>query len=160
MLARRMFGRRKREKARDLYEHGSRAIGTVMHVQDTGTAVDGAPRVELLFKIEPLDGSPPFDGQKTKVVSRLQIPRAGDRYPVWYDAQDRETFAYATIANDEGRAQIRRLFGMAAETITGIADPAASDPIEQIRELAELRAAGILTEAEFAQKKAELLAQL
>ena len=158
-----MFGKKKREKAMNLFETGSRAIGTITQVQDTGTTINDNPRVKLLFRIEPLDGSAPFDAQKTKTVSRVEIPRAGDRYPVWFDAQDHESFAYATIANDEGRAQIRQLFGTAAETITGIGAagaPAASDPIEQIRKLDELRDAGILTDAEFEQKKAELLAQL
>ena len=162
-----MFGKKKREKAMNLFETGSRAIGTITQVQDTGTTINDNPRVKLLFRIEPLDGSAPFDAQKTKTVSRVEIPRAGDRYPVWFDAQDHESFAYATVANDEGRAQIRQLFGTAADTITGIggalgapAAPVASDPIEQIRRLDELRSAGILTDAEFEQKKAELLAEL
>jgi hypothetical protein len=108
-----------------------------------------------------LDGTAAFDGQKTKTVSRVEIPRAGDRYPIWFDAGDHESFAYATIDNEQGKAQIRQLFGTAAETITGIADAtAAADPIEQIRKLDELRTAGILTDAEFEQKKSELLGQV
>jgi hypothetical protein len=163
-----VFGKRKREKAMNLFQNGSRAIGTIMQVQDTGMTINDNPRIKILFRIEPLDGSAPFEAQKTKTVSRVEIPRSGDRYPVWYDPQDHESFAYATIANDEGRAQIRQLVGTAAETITGIADPmaaaapapAAPDPIEQIRKLDELRDAGIITDAEFDQKKAELLSQL
>lgn len=31
-------------------------------------------------------GSPPFDVEKTKTVSRVEIPRQGDRYAVFYDA--------------------------------------------------------------------------
>lgn len=38
--------------------------------------------------------------------------------------------------------------------------PAAADPMEQLRRLGELRDAGVLTEPEFAAKKAELLARL
>jgi Short C-terminal domain len=38
--------------------------------------------------------------------------------------------------------------------------PAAADPIEQLRKLGELRDAGVLTDAEFETKKAELLARL
>ena len=37
------------------------------------------------------------------------------------------------------------------------APPAADDPYEQIRKLAELKDAGILTDEEFAKKKAQLL---
>jgi hypothetical protein len=164
-----VFGKRKREKAMNLFQNGSRGVGTIIQVEDTGMTINDNPRVKMLFRIEPLDGSAPFEAQKTKTVSRVEIPRSGDRYPVWYDPQDHESFAYATIANDEGRAQIRQLFGTAAETITGIADPmaavaapapAAPDPIDQIRKLDELRDAGILTDEEFEKKKAELLSQL
>src|SRR4051794_22383352 len=77
-----MFGRGKREKAKNLFETGSRGIGTITQVQDTGMTVNDNPRVKLHFRIEPLDGSAAFDGQKTKTVSRVEIPRAGDRYPI------------------------------------------------------------------------------
>jgi hypothetical protein len=163
-----VFGKKKREQAMNLFQNGSRAIGTITQVQDSGMTVNDDPRVKMHFRVEPLDGSAPFDAEKTKTVSRVEIPRAGDRFPVWYDPQDRDTFAYATINDDQGRAQIRQMFGTAAETITGIgaaapatvAAPAQPDPIEQIRKLDELRAAGVLSDEEFQQKKTELLAQL
>ena len=119
-------------------------------------------------RIEPLDGSPAFEAHKKKVVSRVEIPRSGDRYPVWYDAQDPEQWAYATIAAEEGREQIRQLFGDVASTFTGFGNGAAAaappvaaaDPIEQIRKLDELRDAGVLSDVEFETKKRELLAQI
>jgi hypothetical protein len=165
------FGKRKREKAENLLATGSKGIGTVLNVQDTGMTMNDNPRVKMTFRIEPLDGSPPFDAEKTKVVSRVQIPRSGDRYPVWYDPADADSWAFATIDNDEGRQQIRQLFGAAAETVTGMGSPAvaaapaapaaaAPDPVERLRKLDELLKAGVLTEAEFAEKKAEILAQL
>jgi hypothetical protein len=40
------------------------------------------------------------------------------------------------------------------------ATPVSSDVPDQIRQLAELRAAGVLTEEEFAAKKAELLSRM
>jgi hypothetical protein len=167
------FGKRKREKAENLVATGSRAVGVVLGVHDTGMTMNDNPRIRMSFRIEPLDGSAPFDAEKTKVVSRVQIPRAGDRYPVWYDAADRETWAYATVDNDQGRQSIRQMFGAAAETMTGVGDPAAAaaqpaapapapeaDPVERLKKLEELRGAGILTDAEFAEKKAQILAQL
>jgi hypothetical protein len=39
-------------------------------------------------------------------------------------------------------------------------EPAAPDPIDQLRKLGELRDAGILTSAEFDAKKAEILARM
>ena len=168
-----MFGRKKREQAMNLMQNGSRAVGTVISVQDTHIEINNNPRVKLTFRIEPLDGSAPFQAEKTKTVDRFALPRAGDRYPVWYDQQDRETWAYATINDEAGIAQLRSMFGTAAESFTGIASalppaaapapvsrPAQSDPIEQIRQLDELRSAGVLTDEEFQRKKTELLAQL
>ena len=165
------FGKRKKEKALNLVATGAKAVGTVLSVQDTGMTMNDNPRIKMTFRIEPIDGNPPFDAEKTKVVSRVQIPRSGDRYPVWYDLEDPSSWAFATVENDEGRAQIRQLFGAAAETITGVGNPAAAatpaaapapaaDPLERLNKLGELRAAGVLTDAEFEAKKAELLAQI
>jgi hypothetical protein len=167
------FGKKKREQAMNLVEHGSRAVGVVLSVQDTGMSVNDNPRIRMTFRVEPLDGSAPFEAEKTKIVSRVQIPRSGDRYPVWYDPTDPEKWAYATVDNDEGRASLRQMFGAAAETFTGVGDPMAAmaaaqaqappaqaDPAERLQKLAELRTAGILTDAEFDQKKAEILAQI
>jgi hypothetical protein len=166
------FGKKKREKAANLVATGARAVGTVMSVNDTGTTMNDNPRVKMLFRIEPIDGSPAFEAEKTKFVSRVQIPRPGDRYPVWYDLEDASSWAFATVENEEGREQIRAMFGAAAETITGVGNPAAAaaaaapaatapaDPVERLGKLNELRAAGVLTDAEFEAKKAEILAQI
>jgi hypothetical protein len=170
-----VFGKKKRDQERDLLQNGARAIGTVLSVKDTGLLINDNPRLKLTFRIEPLDGSPPFQAEKTKTTYRYAVPRAGDRYPVWYDRDDPRVWAYATIDDEMGIAQIRRLFGSGADTLTGImsalpatpvaqpaqvSQPAQPDPIEQIRQLDELRAAGVLTDDEFQRKKTELLAQL
>jgi hypothetical protein len=168
-----VFGSKKK-KAMNLMQTGARGIGTVLNVQDTGMTMNDNPRVKMTFSIEPLDGSPAFEASKSTFVSRVQIPRNGDRYPCWYDPSDPSTWAYAMIADDTGRAQIRQLFGAKADTITGIgpaagapapgavatAAPPAADPLDRLKKLEELRASGILTDAEFAAKKSELLAEL
>src|SRR5215213_11071000 len=94
----------KKKQAAELFESGAKGAGTVVSVQDTGMTINDNPRVKMTFRIEPLDGSPPFDAQKTTTVSRVEIPRSGDRYPCWYDHADPSTWAYATIHDDEGRA--------------------------------------------------------
>jgi hypothetical protein len=83
----------------------------------------------------------------------------------WFDAQDPAgTWAYATIADDNGRATMRQLFGDVAETFVGMNAPAApaavgggQDVVEQIKQLADLHSQGILTDEEFAAQKAKLL---
>jgi len=165
-----VFGKGKREKAQNLMANGAKGIGTVTNVQDTGVTMNDNPRVKMTFRIEPLDGSAPFDAQKTTTVSRVEIPRSGDRYPCWYDHADPSTWAYATIHDDEGRAQIRAMFGPPAETITGIGNgaapvaappaPPAGDPLDRLQKLDQLHKTGVLTDAEFGAKKAEILSEI
>ena len=164
------FGRGKKEKMKNLFETGSRAIGVILAVHDTGVTINELNlRVRMDFRIEPLDGTTAFEASKTSTVSRASIPRAGDRYAVWYDPMDHESWAYAEVHDDEGRQQIRALFGDKAETITGVGDPmaasaaaapAAVDPLDRLKKLDELHASGVLTDDEFATKKAALLAEI
>ena len=112
--------RSKRKKAKELFETGAKGAGTVLNVENTGMTVNDNPRVKLTFRVEPLDGGDAFDVTKTSTVSRVAIPRRGDRYPVWYDAQDSSTWAYGTVDNDEGRASMRQLFGEVAESFVGM----------------------------------------
>jgi hypothetical protein len=155
----------KKKKAEELFATGSKGAGTVLEVQDTGMTVNDNPRIKMAFRVEPLDGSPAFDTTKTTTVSRVQIPRQGDRYPVWYDPQDTSKWAYATIADDTGRQTMRQLFGEVAETFVGMGAPAAPTPppaqaqdtVEQLKQLADLHAQGLLTDDEFADQKAKLL---
>ena len=158
----------KRKQAAELFETGSKGAGTVVSVQDTGMTINDNPRVKMVFRVEPHDGSPPFDAEKTTTVSRVEIPRQGDRYPVWFDpGEPTKTWAYATIADDTGRETMRQLFGGVAETFVGMNAPAApasasasgsgQDVVEQIKQLADLHQQGILTDEEFAAQKAKLL---
>jgi hypothetical protein len=154
----------KKKKAEELFATGSKGAGTVVQVQDTGTTINDNPRIKMTFRVEPLDGGEAFDLKKTATVSRLSIPRQGERYPVWYDPQDPGKWAYATIADDNGRATMRELFGEVANTFVGMNAPAApaptaqaQDTVEQLKQLADLHKQGLLTEDEFAAQKAKLL---
>jgi hypothetical protein len=168
-----MFGKGKKQKVAELFQTGSKGIGTVTLVQDTGMTINDNPRVKMTFRVEPLDGSPAFDAEKTTTVSRVQIPRPGDRYPVWYDRADPSTWAYAMIADDTGRQQMRAMFGAAAESLTGMggggvatapapapAAPAEADPLDRLKKLSELHAAGVINDTEFELQKSRLLQSL
>src|SRR5439155_10174496 len=159
------FGRKK--KAARLFESGAKGVGVVERVQDTGMTINDNPRVKMVFRVEPLDGGAPFEVRKTATVSRVEIPRAGDRYPVWYDPDDPSTWAYATVADESGREQLRQAFGSAADGFSGmgpaaapaapVAEPEAGDPLDRLKKLNELREAGALSESEFETQKAKLL---
>jgi hypothetical protein len=153
----------KRKQAEELMATGSRGAGTVVMVQDTGMTVNDNPRIKMTFRVEPLDGTPAFD----TTVSRVQIPRQGDRYPVWYDPQDTSKWMYATIADDSGRETMRQLFGDVANTFVGMGGPDApvaaapagsgQDTVEALKQLADLHQQGLLTDDEFNAQKAKLL---
>jgi archaellin len=159
-----IFGKSKAQKAQDLMATGSKGVGTVISVEDTGMTVNDNPRVKMVFRVEPLDGSPALDLEKKTTVSRVEIPRQGDRYPVWYDPQDTGTWAFATIADDSGRENIRQMFGDVAETFVGMNAPGApaasadgQDTVEMLKQLADLHSQGVLSDEEFAAQKAKLL---
>jgi len=163
-----MFGG-KRKKAENLMQTGAKGVGTIVGVRDTGMTINDNPRVVVSFRIDPLDGTPAFQADKKVTVSRVAIPQAGQRFPVWFDAEDHSSFMYAMIDNDEGRRQIVAMFGDAfgpdgsgvgqvASAPVAAAPPAApADPIEQLAKLDALRQSGALSDEEFAAQKARVL---
>ncbi len=160
-----IFGKSKKEKAADLMASGSKGVGTVVSVRDTGMTVNDNPRIEMVFRVEPLDGSPTMDLTKKTTVSRVEIPRQGDRYPVWYDPADASTWAYATVADESGRENLRQMFGEVANSFVGMGTPAApamaagggQDVAAQLTQLADLKSQGLLTDEEFESQKKKLL---
>lgn len=169
-----MFGSKKR-KSENLVATGARAVGTITRVRDTGMTINDNPRVEMVFHVQPLDGAGAFEVSKTKTVSRVQIPQPGQRYPVWYDAEDPSSFVFAAAVDPgEGRQQIVALFGdafgpdgsgvgLAAAPAAPAAAPSpapAADVTQRIAQLDALKAAGVVDDAEYADQKARILASL
>ena len=60
-------------------ESGTKAVGTIATVRDTGMTVNDNPRVTMIFRIEPLDGTAPFEAEKQSTVPR--VSRAGTQQP-------------------------------------------------------------------------------
>ena len=83
------LGRGKAAKAAALATRGKRCPGTVTSVEDTGVTINDNPMVKITVRAEP-PGEPPFTIVKTATVSRVKIPRAGDRCTVLYDPANRE----------------------------------------------------------------------
>jgi hypothetical protein len=121
----------------ELLYAGRRAPAVVLEVEDTGTTINHDPRVRLRLRVEP-DGEPPFEVERKLVVSRVAIPRAGERVEVAYDPADPErlTFRVGDLT-DDGAAAAR---------------------IDQLERLARLHRDGVLTDAELAAEKARILA--
>jgi Short C-terminal domain len=169
-----MFGKKKKqERVNNLMTSGGRGVGTLTNVRDTGMTINDNPRVKMTLRIEPLDGSAAFEGEKTATVSRVRVPQLGNRYPVFYNQSDPSgDFMFVDgIADESGRQTILQMFGNAfgaqAEGVgmpAMAAPPAAAAPaagedhLDKLKKLAELRDAGALTDAEFDSQKAQILA--
>lgn len=86
--------KKQRENARRLVETGAKAQATVLAVNPTGLIVNHINlECRVDFQLTPLDGSPAFTGQKKMMINQAQMPRAGDRWPCWYDLADPTQFA-------------------------------------------------------------------
>ena len=82
-----MFGGKKRKR---LESAGLDAPAVLVSLQDTGMTINDNPRVKMTLQVSPPDGSAPFQVEKKVTVSRVQVPRPGDRFAVRYDPEDLE----------------------------------------------------------------------
>ena len=66
-----------------LAQNGLDATADVMMVQDTGATVNMNPVVLIQMKVTPVAGAP-FDVTTQTMVSRIAVPRAGDKVKIKY----------------------------------------------------------------------------
>jgi hypothetical protein len=136
----------------------------VLAVDDTGVTINNNPRVRLRFRIEPVDGVlPPYEATKTATVSRIEIPRVGDRFPVWIDPADPQSWLFATgtpATAASSTPTIRRLVELAKHGASPTVPPPATpvgDAVTELNTLNELRLAGKISADEFATRTSDLL---
>ena len=155
------FARRKARLAERLVAEGKKGIGTVTAVHDTNVTINNNPRVRVELSIRPEDGGQAFTGEKAMVVSRVDIPRVGDRYPVWYDPQDPSKFGIGTGVDSTAPADVRALFAKATSPVP-LPQPETTAPgtdwVTELGRLNSLRMSGALSDEEFARVKDRLLA--
>ena len=158
----RRIGAGKEAQAMRLVETGGQGVGTVTHVEDTGITINDNPRVTVTMKVEPVDGTTPLKRTKTVTVSRVAIPRIGDRFPVWYDRQDPSLWAYGVDMEAGAPADVKALFARSARAEPEVPGEQASgpSPLEELQRLNELRKVGAVTDREYDTAKALLLARL
>lgn len=84
----------KRELAGQLMATGEKGRATIIAIRPTGMVVNNINvQCVLHFRIEPLRGGQPFDGEKKCLLSEVAMPRIGDTWPCWYDPMDHTKFA-------------------------------------------------------------------
>lgn len=161
----RRMGAGKEAQAMRLVATGGQGVGTVTHVQDTGITINDNPRVEVTMRVQPVDGTAPLERKKTVTVSRVAIPRVGDRFPVWYDRADADLWAFGVDMEPHAPPEVKALFARAgrgepAAATAAAAEPDRPSPLEELERLNELRKVGAVTNAEYESAKALLLARL
>lgn len=127
-----LFGqsKAKQEQAAQLMATGAKARAMITAVEPTGMVVNHIYlRSVVGFRLEPLDGSPPFDGQKTVMLAQTNMPRVGDKWPAWYDPANPSEFAVAQVnALTTDQIPMFREFGIPHPLDTGDATPPADPP--------------------------------
>jgi hypothetical protein len=121
-----------------LIRAGVAAPAVITAVADTGTTINEHPRVELTIRVEPA-GEAPFEVTRKVTVSRVAIPKPGERLTLFYDPKDRErfTFKISDLTDDPAGSQVDRL--------------------QLLETAARLRDQGILTQDEFEAEKQRLM---
>jgi hypothetical protein len=155
----------KRAIAAELMRSGVKGIGTIVAVEDTGITVNENPRIVIHMRIDPDDGSAPVERRKKVTVSRVAIPRAGERFPAWFDRDDPEKWMYGTDVEETAPAEVKAMFARAravgpAPSAGAEEGDGAGDPVAELERIGKLWRAGVLTDAEFAEAKARLLARI
>jgi hypothetical protein len=149
---------RRRERRRDhrrirLLTTGGKAIGTVIAVEGTGVSIGRIPQLRLLLRIEPIDGTPSFEGTRTAVVVGVET---GQRYPAWYDHADHADFIVGISPWQGASPKVLALFAIAQDDQKR--PQGMADPLTQLERLDALRRSGALTSTEFDAMKARILA--
>jgi hypothetical protein len=146
-------GGKKRARLTQLAVHGKRCMGVVLSVEDTGVTINDNPNVKMTVRAEP-PGEAPWTIVKRATVSRVSIPRPGDRCVVFYDPANREQSNGITFDPVPG-------FNVPpAVPVAATAAPDEGDPLDRIAKLGQLRDQGLVTPEEFEAQKRRLLDEL
>jgi hypothetical protein len=116
----------------------------------------------MRFRIEPSGGIiPPYEATKTATVSRLDVPKPGDRFPVWIDREDPQKFVFATAAPGGTEAAaaaspLRRIVEAARQGAQPAPMPS-NDVVRELNTLNELRLSGKISADEFARRTSDII---
>ena len=102
------------EKIERLMATGGKARAMLTSIVPTGLVINNHNvQVRMSFWMEPLDGSPGFEGEKKGFFLRTQFPRQGDIWPAWYDRADTSTFCVGAPGKlDPAQIELYREFGI------------------------------------------------
>jgi hypothetical protein len=76
------------EQSQWLAQAGMDATAEVLSIEDTGTLINLNPVVRMKLKVEPVYGLPAFETIGQTAVSKIAIPRVGDKIKIKYNPAD------------------------------------------------------------------------
>lgn len=76
------------DKRKELIKTGKKAPGEITDVEDTRETLNNNPKVKIYIKVKP-EGEDSFNAIVTTYVSRVKIPRKGDKVNVYYNPNDK-----------------------------------------------------------------------
>lgn len=146
-----------RLRTKQLMANGIAAVGEVLDIQGTGVLINDNPRVRMRFRIESPEGyPPPYEAEKTATVNRFDLPRVGDRYPVWVDRDNPQKFVFATKSGQGTPTPLRRIVEAAKEGARPSPMPS-GDVVRELNTLNELRLSGKISADEFARRTSDII---
>lgn len=153
-----LFGpsKKNQQQAADLVATGRKARAKIVRIDPTGMVVNNI-NIQCLvtFLLEPLDGTPTFEGRKKMLINQTQMPRVGDVWPSWISPADPTLFAVG-MPDGASAEQIPvfREFGIPHPLDQ---ESGEGDTVTELQRLAEMKDKGLLSEDEFAAAKARVL---
>ena len=149
------IGRARQAAPEELRASGQKGVGVVLRAQAHGQNDDGEERVSMAFRIYPMNGAGSFEAERTRNFPLGSAPRVGDRYQVWFNANDRGNWDYGDRLGPN--EQLPPGMDTQATSAPAAVAAAGGDPLDRLAKLQDLHTRGAITDAEFTQKKAELL---
>ncbi|HEY5122585.1 MAG TPA: DUF3592 domain-containing protein [Ignavibacteria bacterium] len=77
-----------KEKREQLIKTGKEAKGVIQKVEDTQETFNQNPKIKMTVKVKP-ENEEEFDAVILMYVSRVSIPRVGDKVKVYYDPNNK-----------------------------------------------------------------------
>ncbi len=151
------FGAVAEREERRRRARGRVADATVCRVEPLGATGARSERLRVSYAVHPSDDVS-FEVSRETTMLPASAPRVGERVQVRYDPDRRDEFDVVRPSSGPTGARGAVRDGAAVSAYGGTV-AGARDPLDRLKELADLRAAGALTDSEFAVQKARILAE-
>jgi hypothetical protein len=89
----------------DILEEGRQAMATVRGVENTGTLVNGNPRVKLTLDVQPM-GEAAFTVEKKTILPAESVPVVGQQIPVRFLPEDHDRCEIDKAALEMSQAEV------------------------------------------------------